>query len=130
MSDEDEKRKRPRIGVFNARREELDVSSRFTLDMSDNASKALIADAKAKAKVATSTFATPARQESVRVGLVIAAVIALPIVGKLLQIESVIILAGMTVVGGIYGVPKAIEKWRQPKAILPPSPEERAELVR
>jgi hypothetical protein len=82
--------------------------------------EAVIKRAAADAAIANATHATPARQESVRVGLVALAVIALPIIGQVFNIDRAVILAGMAVVAGIYGVPKTIEKIREPKELLPP----------
>ena len=100
----------------------IDNRIRVVADMTDNAKEASIAESKSKATVAEATHATPARQESVRVGLVIGAVIAIMVIGCVLKIDKEIILAAMGVVGGIYAVPKAIEKWQAhkvAKALVP-----------
>jgi hypothetical protein len=87
--------------------------------MSDNAANASIAASQSKAQVAIATYATPARQDTYRVGIVVAGVLLLGI-GAMVGIAVPVVLAGMSVLGGVYVVPKAIEKWRQKD--LPPEP--------
>jgi hypothetical protein len=64
-------------------------------------------------------FATPARQESVRVALVVCGTIAWGVVGNLLGFPERILGIGLLVIGGIYGLSKIGTKSRTPDV---PSP--------
>jgi hypothetical protein len=105
------------------KRSESHSIQEYRWDMSDNAAKASIADSQSKAQVAIATYATPARQDTYRVGIVVGGVLLLGI-GAMVGMAVEVVIAGMSVLAGVYVVPKAIEKWRQrtpepPKA--PPS---------
>ena len=112
----------PNHGVSNTTN--TNFNNTISVYMSETAAMALIEESKARASVAKSRYATTARQESVRVGLVVCGVIAWGMVSKWLGLPESIMKAGMLVIGGIYGisiVPKAIEKIREPKVLNPSS---------
>lgn len=105
-----------RLSVANS---VIDLNRRVTLDMSDNAAKASIANSESRGRVATATYATPARQESVRAALFTAAILGLAFGGHWAGLsERLIEILGIAMTA-MYGVPKAIEKWRTPKALPP-----------
>jgi hypothetical protein len=82
--------------------------------LNDLAAKAFIRRAEADEKIAESTTASPARQESVRVSVVVAGLIVLTIGGHLCGLSDGLLEAAIVAIGGIYAVPKAIEKIRGP----------------
>lgn len=87
--------------------------------MTSTAATAVMKQADAQVAVAKATHETPARQESVRVATVVVGIVVL-VAGHLLGISDTLLCTAIIAVGGIYGIPKAIEKARGPKALPPP----------
>jgi hypothetical protein len=88
---------------------------RLVADMSQLAAEALGKKADADVKIAEATHAIPAKQETLKVGIVVGAVCGLTLLGVLMvpptHVYGVIVV-GLVALAGLRGVPEAIKKWR------------------
>jgi hypothetical protein len=90
------------------------------LALNDLAKDAIIRRAEADEKIAESTVATPARQESVRAFMFIAAILGVAFGGHALHFSDWLIGGIATALTAMYGIPKAIEKLGAAKALSLP----------
>jgi hypothetical protein len=88
---------------------------RLVADMSPLAAEALGKKADADVKIAEATHAIPAKQETLKVGIVVGAVCGLTLLGVLMVPPThvyEVIVVGLVALAGLWGVPEAIKKWR------------------
>lgn len=88
---------------------------RLVADMSPLAAEALGKKADADVKIAEATHAIPAKQETLKVGIVVGAVCGLTLLGVLIvpptHVYGVIVV-GLVALAGLWGAPEATKKWR------------------